>query len=598
MIPTLINGYGLTVPGDPPGGVAGSLCSSGYCFIRGRWMFSTADVVGGSPSVGGSGSFSIWDVQNVSLTSKPVLVGQIVDPNLYFAEGLWIDEALTHAIVCVMGGTSSNLEQLAIASVVSISIAPCIAAYLAATAYVAPEIVYTISDNTNLGSPENLLVVGSYGYVANLFSDSSGTRAYTKLDLSNLAHPAVVDTLTHSGLYQAVYSVEHGGKIYVTAREGAALTVVDVTTFTILGSCYVGTSMTGIDVIDYPALGKTVAIVAGYGGNCLFSIDVTVPSAMAVLQTLTDITSFNRPSNVHIVGTVAFTTAYNLPSGITRVDISDPYAMAVLSFTSTTTLGLESTQKIDHLEIPQTGVPTGLEGRGYITDTSTSIGGVYVVQVFGTADAPTFAPAAGTYESTQLVTLSSSAGATIRYTIDGSTPSESVGTIYTGPVSVASTTTIKAIAYGEGWTTSTVSSAIFRIQPVPPPPPPPTNAGAPAQRQRGIGTAVLIPLTNAPNQRLTVDLPINGSAITLNLRVCYNEEGGFWVMDVFDQSGVLMVASVPLITGAWPGGNILAPWDYLWIGSAFVINQSGGASDWPDSSGFGDGPFRLLWDSN
>ena len=60
--------------------------------------------------------------------------------------------------------------------------------------------------------------------------------------------------------------------------------------------------------------------------------------------------------------------------------------------------------------------------------------------------APTFTPAAGTYTAAQSVSLASStAGATIKYTTDGSTPSTASAT-YTGAITVAATSTIKAIA--------------------------------------------------------------------------------------------------------------------------------------------------------
>jgi hypothetical protein len=78
--------------------------------------------------------------------------------------------------------------------------------------------------------------------------------------------------------------------------------------------------------------------------------------------------------------------------------------------------------------------------------------------------APTFNPAPGTYSSTQSVTITSAtAGASIRYTTDGSTPSSSVGTLYTGPVSVGSAT-LKAVAYRAGMTDSAVTSGTYAIQ--------------------------------------------------------------------------------------------------------------------------------------
>ena len=79
--------------------------------------------------------------------------------------------------------------------------------------------------------------------------------------------------------------------------------------------------------------------------------------------------------------------------------------------------------------------------------------------------APILSLAAGTYNAPQSVTLSSTTtGVTIKYTTDGSTPSQSNGTIYTSPVNVGSTSTLKAIAYKTGLTDSEVSSGVYTIQ--------------------------------------------------------------------------------------------------------------------------------------
>ncbi|HTB81244.1 MAG TPA: chitobiase/beta-hexosaminidase C-terminal domain-containing protein, partial [Opitutaceae bacterium] len=80
------------------------------------------------------------------------------------------------------------------------------------------------------------------------------------------------------------------------------------------------------------------------------------------------------------------------------------------------------------------------------------------------AAAPTFSPAAGTYTSAQSVTISTSTGgASIRYTTDGSTPSETAGTLYSGPIGISSTTTLKAIAYESGFTDSPVTSGTYTL---------------------------------------------------------------------------------------------------------------------------------------
>ena len=96
-----------------------------------------------------------------------------------------------------------------------------------------------------------------------------------------------------------------------------------------------------------------------------------------------------------------------------------------------------------------------------MTDSSVT-SGVYTIN--GACAAPSFNPAAGTYSAPQAVTISSTTGGTtIRYTTDGSTPSESAGTVYSSPVNISSTCTLKAIAYESGYSDSTVTSGSYTI---------------------------------------------------------------------------------------------------------------------------------------
>lgn len=79
---------------------------------------------------------------------------------------------------------------------------------------------------------------------------------------------------------------------------------------------------------------------------------------------------------------------------------------------------------------------------------------------------PEFSPAAGSYVGNQVVTITTpTSGATIRYTLDGSTPTSSTGFIYSSPIGVAVDTTIKAMAYKSGLLDSLVVSAEYTITP-------------------------------------------------------------------------------------------------------------------------------------
>ncbi|MFO8144282.1 MAG: chitobiase/beta-hexosaminidase C-terminal domain-containing protein [Candidatus Syntrophosphaera sp.] len=80
-----------------------------------------------------------------------------------------------------------------------------------------------------------------------------------------------------------------------------------------------------------------------------------------------------------------------------------------------------------------------------------------------TVEAPTFEPPAGSYDSEVEVFLHCATnGAEIRFTTDGSLPTEA-SSLYSDPISITSTTTIKARAYLdlEDWLPSPVSSATY-----------------------------------------------------------------------------------------------------------------------------------------
>jgi hypothetical protein len=80
------------------------------------------------------------------------------------------------------------------------------------------------------------------------------------------------------------------------------------------------------------------------------------------------------------------------------------------------------------------------------------------------AEKPTFSPS-GKYISgpTAITVLSGTTGASIYYTLDGSTPT-SVSTLYTAPVMVSNGTTLRAIALAEGFDPSEVTTETFLFQ--------------------------------------------------------------------------------------------------------------------------------------
>lgn len=79
-------------------------------------------------------------------------------------------------------------------------------------------------------------------------------------------------------------------------------------------------------------------------------------------------------------------------------------------------------------------------------------------------DSPTFSVSSGTYEAVFNLTMTCpTAGATIRYTTDGSTPTSSSGLVYAGPLPINRDVTIKAIAVKAGWQDSPIQHGEYRI---------------------------------------------------------------------------------------------------------------------------------------
>ncbi len=79
------------------------------------------------------------------------------------------------------------------------------------------------------------------------------------------------------------------------------------------------------------------------------------------------------------------------------------------------------------------------------------------------AAVPTFSPAAGSYSGAQVVTISdATTGATIYYTTNGTAPTTS-SSVYTGPITVASSESVMAAAVAPNYSLSVVGSAAYVI---------------------------------------------------------------------------------------------------------------------------------------
>jgi hypothetical protein len=108
-------------------------------------------------------------------------------------------------------------------------------------------------------------------------------------------------------------------------------------------------------------------------------------------------------------------------------------------------------------------VPTVANGKVYVA-------GVKNLTVYGLLSlapataAPTFSPLPGGYTTAQTVSLSdTTSDATIYYTLNGTTPTTS-SSVYSGPINVPATTTIKAIAVAPGLNNSPLAVGDYTVQ--------------------------------------------------------------------------------------------------------------------------------------
>lgn len=105
----------------------------------------------------------------------------------------------------------------------------------------------------------------------------------------------------------------------------------------------------------------------------------------------------------------------------------------------------------------------------------------------GLVDDTAFSVDRGFYEAPLDVAITcATPGTTIRYTLDGSAPSEGAGSIYSAPVRITGTTTLRAAAFRAGWAPSNVDTHTYLFpaqviaQPAAPAGFPATWAGTPA----------------------------------------------------------------------------------------------------------------------
>lgn len=105
----------------------------------------------------------------------------------------------------------------------------------------------------------------------------------------------------------------------------------------------------------------------------------------------------------------------------------------------------------------------------------------------------------------------------------------------------------------------------------------------------------IIPLTTDPDQQFLITIPVDGKNINLNLRVRYNTVGLYWWMTITDPiTEVIILDSIPLVTGDYPSADVLGQYAYLALGTAGIIKSGNQSGYNPDDTNLGV-EYQLLW---
>ncbi len=209
----------------------------------------------------------------------------------------------------------------------------------------------------------------------------------------------------------------------------------------------------------------------GYGGSTFVSANSPGDGTAFKLTpsgTLTTLASFTGSNGANPISSLAQGSDGNF-YGMANIGGDSAGDGTIFKLTPSGTLATLALFDSHNGSGPVGGLVQGSDGNFYgTTEDGGAFGDGVVFQLIvpPTAAAPVFSPAAGTFTSAQTVTITSStSGASIRYTTDGSTPTETHGSLYSGAVSISATTTLSAIAYKSGSFDSTVTSGTYTITP-------------------------------------------------------------------------------------------------------------------------------------
>lgn len=261
---------------------------------------------------------------------------------------------------------------------------------------------------------------------------------------------AIKSNYTTSGVFSGTYTLGVAAPTFDPAAPGFtgpfSVTIASTTSGATIRYTLDGTTPNGSSsvyttpiAISVETVVKAYATKSGYADSGVSTISYLEAAATPVITPSAG--TFNNDQSVTITCTTPSSSIYYTTNGATPTTGSTLYTGAFTVSSDSTT-------------VKAIAIAAGRADSSIVSELFTLV-----------CATPTANVTAGTYDSSFSVTLScSTTGATIKYTLDGSSPTPSHGTAYTVPVMIDGTQTIKFVAYKFNYQTSAEGSRVYTFK--------------------------------------------------------------------------------------------------------------------------------------
>jgi hypothetical protein len=285
---------------------------------------------------------------------------------------------------------------------------------------------------------------GDSGFSEDKVVTATGTQTATATGSTTDTFVNLIVTLEASGVTAATPTFSPAAGTYASAQ---SVTISDTTSGSTIYYTTNGTTPTTSSSVYSSAINvsstetlEAIATASGYSQSAVGSAAYTINGPAATPTFSPAAGAYGPAQSVTISDATSGATIYYTTNGTTPSTSSSVYSSAI---------NVSATETLEAIATAPLYMTSGVGSAAYTIN--------------GAVATPTFSPAAGTYSSTQTVTISDgTSGATIYYTTNGTTPTTSSST-YSSAIIVSATETLEAIATKASYSNSAVGSAAYTI---------------------------------------------------------------------------------------------------------------------------------------